>query len=257
MLNCHPSFQWLASKPKRAINTKAVNVAAFALNAALYVAAGVFFYSVLPLSFGPVRFWPQAVIPAVFATVFGPWVGGLGAALGILLNDAILTGNVLLSLLAGVTSNFVGFWLLGYISRKRVGWIPSVVGFGVVTEILMAIAFFYTDFVYVVLVAVTFFIYAALALLFLRPASQRWQSYQVASVTGLLVGSAIIGVMVPVYFQYFAPTATALTLGGIFAYFIWTFTTEIAFMLILGPPIIAVVYAAFPRFKPKAQSDRQ
>ena len=247
----------VSSKTKEATNTKALNVAAFALNAALYVAAGVFFYSVLPLSFGPVRFWPQAVIPAVFAAVFGPWVGGLGAAIGILLNDAIISGNVLLSLLAGVTSNFVGFWLLGYISRKRVSWVPSVVGFGVVTEILMAIAFFYTDFVYVVLVAVTFFIYAGLALLFLRPSSQRYQSYQVASVTGLLVGSAIIGVMVPVYFQYFAQSATALTVGAMFAYFIWTFTTEIAFLLILGPPVIAVVYAAFPRFKPKAKSDPQ
>jgi hypothetical protein len=217
----------------------------------------VFFFSVLPISFGPVRFWPQAVIPAVFAVVFGPWVGGLGAALGILINDSVLSGNVLLSLLAGVTANFAGFWLLGYIARRPVRWVRSVVAFGVVTEILMAIAFVYTDFIYVVLVAVTFFIFAALALVFRLVFSPRWQSYQVASMTGLLVGSAIIGVMVPVYFQYFAPTITQLTLAGMFAYFIWTFTTEIAFLLILGPPILAVVYAAFPRFKPKTQSEPQ
>ncbi len=232
------------------------------MNAALYVAAGVFFYSVLPLSFGPVRFWPQAVIPAVFAVVFGPWVGGLGAALGILLNDAIISGNILLSLLAGVTANFAGFWLLGYIARRRVSWVKSVIAFGVATEILMAIAYFYTDFVYVVLIAATFFIYAAIALGFKLSSPnkwQQWQSYQVASVTGLLIGSAIIGIMVPVYFQFFAPVASAapVTLTGVFSYFIWTFTTEIAFLLILGPPILAVVYAAFPRFKPKTQSDAQ
>ena len=59
--------------------------------------------------------------------------------------------------------------------------------------------------------------------------------------------------MVPVYFQYFAATAIPITLGGGLAYFIWTFTTEIGFMLALGPPIIAVVYLAFPSFKPKEQ----
>ena len=79
--------------------------------------AGIIFYSVLPLSFGEVRFWPQVVIPAVFAVIFGPWVGGFGAALGIFVNDLVLGGNPLLSLLAGVTSNFVAFWLIGYIAN--------------------------------------------------------------------------------------------------------------------------------------------
>ena len=217
----------------------------------MYVASGVFFYSVLPVSFGPVRFWPQAVIPAIFAAVFGPWVGGLGAGLGIFLNDVILNGNPLLSLMAGVTSNFIGFWLVGYIARRKVRWSSSVIGYGIVTAFLLAIAYIYTDFVYVELVAVSFLIFLGLALLFRRFFSSKWQSFQVGSVTGLLVGSAIIGLMVPVYFQYFASTATPITLGSGLAYFIWTFTTEIGFMLALGPPIIAVIYLAFPSFRPK------
>lgn len=232
---------------------KTIHIAAFALNAALYVAAGIFFYSVLPLSFGPVRFWPQAVIPAIFAAVFGPWVGGLGAGLGIFLNDVILGGNPLLSLMAGVTSNFVGFWLVGYIARRNIRWGPSIAIYGAATAILMAVAYFYTDFIYVVLVAASFLIFLSIAVLIRKFFSSRWQSFQVGSVTGLLVGSAIIGVMVPVYLAYFAPAATAtpLTLASMLGYFIWTFTTEIAFMLVLGPPIIAVIYLAFPAFKPK------
>ncbi len=230
-----------------------MNVAALALNAALYVAAGIFFYSVLPLSFGPVRFWPQAVIPAIFAAVFGPWVGGLGAGLGIFLNDIILNGNPLLSLMAGVTSNFIGFWLVGYIARRNIRWISSIVGYGIVTAVLMAIAYVFTDYVYVILVAASYLIFLVLALLIRKFFSNKWQSFQVGAVTGLLVGSAIIGLMVPVYFQYFAPVATPLTLAGGLAYFIWTFTTEIGFMLVLGPPIIAVIYLAFPAFKPKEE----
>ncbi len=189
----------------------------------------------------------------MFAAVFGPWVGGLGAGLGIFLNDVILNGNPLLSLMAGVTSNFIGFWLVGYISRRKIQWRSSIIGYGIVTGFLMAIAYAYTETIYVALVAVSYLIFLCLALLFRKFFSKKWQSFQVGAVTGLLVGSAIIGLMVPVYFQYFAATTTAVTLGGGLAYFIWTFTTEIGFMLILGPPIIAVIYLAFPAFRPKEQ----
>ncbi len=230
---------------------KALHVAAFALNAALYVATGILFSSVVPLSFGPVRFWPQAVIPAVFAALFGPWVGGLGAALGIFLNDIILNGNPLLSLLAGVTSNFVGFWLIGYISKKRIRWLPSVIGYSLVTVLLAGIAYAYTDIVYVGIIVASYVIFLVLALIARKRTSIIWQSYNVGAVTGLLVGSAIIGLMVPVYFQYFAPTATPITIGGGMAYFIWTFATEIPFMLVLGPPIISGVHKAFPNLRHK------
>ena len=42
---------------------------------------------------GVVRFWPAVVVPAVFATLFGPWVGGLGAAIGILISDILIHGK--------------------------------------------------------------------------------------------------------------------------------------------------------------------
>ncbi len=230
---------------------KALNMAAFALNAAVYVAVGIIFYSVLPLSFGPVRFWPQAVVPAVFAVVFGPWVGGLGAALGIFVNDLILNNNPVLSLLAGVTANFAAFWLVGYLVRRKVRWTLSILGYGVLTAVLMAIAYAYTDIVYVLIVGLSYFIFLVFAFIVRKWLTPKLHGYEISSVVGLLVGSAIIGLMVPVYFQYFSPEATPITLGSGLAYFIWTFTTEIPFLLVLGPPIIAAVYLAFPSLKPR------
>jgi hypothetical protein len=227
---------------------KTLNVVAFALNAALYVSVGILFYSALPLSFGQVRFWPQVIVPAVFAVVFGPWVGGLGAALGIFVNDLVLNNNPVLSLMAGVTANFAAFWLIGYIANKKPQWKISVTAYGLVTALLIWIAYVYTDFVYVTIVAASYAIFLV-AVFSIR--NSKWQSYEIGSVIGLLVGSAIIGLMVPVYLQFFAPSATALTVTSVFAYFIWTFTTEIPFLIILGPPIIWAVYRAFPRFRLK------
>src|SRR5690606_10357710 len=113
------------------------------------------------------------------------------------------------------------------------------------------IAYAYTDIVYVGIIVASYVIFLVLALIARKRTSIIWQSYNVGAVTGLLVGSAIIGLMVPVYFQYFAPTATPITIGGGMAYFIWTFATEIPFMLVLGPPIISGVYKAFPNLRHK------
>lgn len=61
---------------------RTLDIAALALNAALYVVFGYIFYSVLPITspgLGTVRFWPQVIVPAIFAALFGPWIGGFGA----------------------------------------------------------------------------------------------------------------------------------------------------------------------------------
>jgi uncharacterized membrane protein len=230
---------------------KTWNVAAFALNVALYVVTGYLFSSVVPIKFEGVRFWPQVIIPGVFAAVFGPWVGGLGAALGIFLNDIILGNNPLLSLMAGVTSNFAGFWLIGYIVNKRTQWKVSVVASGVVSALLIGLALVYVEPLYLsiifsIAIAASYVVLVVVALL-----SSRWRSYEVGSVIGLLVGSAIIGVTVPLYGQYFAPEVTAITVPLILSTFVFTFSTEIPFLLILGPPILEAVYRTFPNLKPK------
>jgi uncharacterized membrane protein len=237
------------------LKLKTLHIAAFALNAALYVALGILVSTILPINFGGVKFWPQVIIPAVFATVFGPWVGGLGAAVGIFISDVTLGGSPVLSLMAGITSNFVGFWLLGYIANKKINPQKSSLIYGVLTAVAAVIAYVYTDMFSVGIIIGCYVVF--LAIVWLR---KRWASYELGCVVGLLVGSLIIGVMVPVYALLFAPESTvfpALTDAGILALFTWTFVTEIPFMLVLGPPIIEAIYKAFPtlmKSKPSSEN---
>lgn len=232
---------------------KTINVTALALNTALYAAAGIFFYYVLPLSFGVVRFWPQAVIPAIFAIIFGPWVGGLGGALGIFISDMFIHGNPVLSLLAGVTSNFAAFFLIGYIANKKTRWVSPVIIYGVATAVIIALSYLYVDLIYVAIAALSYVFFLVPVLLFRKA---KWGNFGLASVVGMLVGAAIIGIMVPVYSQFFAPQATPFTAPVAIATFLFVFLTEIPFLLILGPPIIWAVYRAFPNLKRKnAQSE--
>jgi len=77
-----------------------------------------------------------------------------------------------------------------------------------------------------------------------------WRNYAVAAVTGLGVGSAIIGIAVWTYSQiFFSPVGIFRAPAPIYftvLWFVWTFATEIPFILILGPPVIKICYKAFP-----------
>jgi len=233
---------------------KTLHIAAFALNAALYVALGIFVSTILPLNFGGVRFWPQVIIPAVFATVFGPWVGGLGAAVGIFISDIALGGSPVLSLMAGITSNFLGFWILGYIANKKIDPQKSSLIYGGFTFVAAVIAFLYTNLFSVGIIIGCYAVF--LVIVWIR---KKWASYELGSVVGLLVGSLIIGVMVPVYAVLFAPESSVfpgLTDAGILALFTWTFVTEIPFMLVLGPPIIEAIHKAIPTLMKSSSENR-
>jgi uncharacterized membrane protein len=49
--------------------------------AALYAALGYLTYlGIFTPAIGIVRFWPVVIIPAIFAVLFKPSIGGLGAA---------------------------------------------------------------------------------------------------------------------------------------------------------------------------------
>jgi len=87
-----------------------------AINASLYTVVGCLTYLGIVV-FG-VRFWPAVVVPAVFSVLFGPLVGGVGAAIGIFLCDMLSHGMPLLSLSVGVTSNFTAFYILGHMTRE-------------------------------------------------------------------------------------------------------------------------------------------
>lgn len=235
------------------LKLKAIDVAGLALNIALYVAVGYIFYSLIPISFGGVRFWPPVIVPAVFAVVFGPFIGGVGAAVGIFISDAIFGNNLLLSLIAGVTSNFVAFFLIGYIAKKKIRWVTPVASYGIATVLFIWIGYSYTglDFwaktAFIGVAAVSYIIFLV-PVVILR--NSRWRSFEVGSIVGMLLGAAIIGVTVPLFIQYFTG-GTAFTLPIALSTFFFTFFTEIPFIIILGPPIISAIYRAFPALMQK------
>jgi hypothetical protein len=233
---------------------KTIDVAALALNIALYVAVGYIFYSLIPIKFEQVRFWPPVIVPAIFAVVFGPLVGGIGAAVGIFVSDAMFGNNLFLSLLAGVTSNFVAFYLIGYIAKKKIRWLVPVLTYGAATAVFIWMGYaylgldFWTKIVFIG-VAIASYVIFLIPVVVLR--NSKWRSFEIGSIIGMLLGAAIIGITVPVFTQFFSPAATPFTAPVAIGTFFFTFFTEIPFVIILGPPIILAVYRAFPNLRRK------
>jgi hypothetical protein len=60
---------------------------------------------------------------------------------------------------------------------------------------------------------------------------------------------------VPIFLQYFTSTASPATAPLILTTFFFTFFTEVPFVLILGPPIIAAANKAFPSLAKRNQSE--
>jgi hypothetical protein len=252
---------------KRALFTP-INIAMTAINAALYAAVGIMTYFGIfaPPPIGVVRFWPVVIIPGIFATLFGPWVGGFGAAIGIFASDMVAHGNPLLSITVGVPSNFIGFFILGYIAQKKmnlkrltpvliIGLLTIIAGIYSITSFLPETFAFTglstTDSAILFLVAVGGSYLLIIVVTLLWP---EWKSYGVASVLGLGIGSAIIGLGLWAYsqfFEWFGPSNAPFYFSLL--WFIWTFTTEIPFLLILGPPILKVCYRAFPSLAPQKE----
>jgi len=95
------------------ISTK--EVAAMGLNASLY-AVGSYLTAYIPTPW-VVQLRPAVVIPAVFAVVFGPLVGGLGAAIGTFITSIVTYGTAILTIFSGTPGNLVCFYLLGRFSK--------------------------------------------------------------------------------------------------------------------------------------------
>jgi len=236
-----------------------------AMNAAVYAGIGAL-WTAFPLLIFGVRFWPQVFVPATFSVLFGPWVGGVGAMIGIFLADVIYGHHdALLSLLVGVPSNFVGFFI--------VGWLPNhnfrpfarklLVSLSLLIQPAYAVALVYSLFVlygaatlgsstsylgFAGLVAV----FAIVALFVLR---NRWADFEVAASIGLAVGTGIIGVGLVAYSAIFGlPLVLGLgtkPLAGAFVYLAAAsnYFSEIPFMVILTPPVAAACRAAFPSLR--------
>jgi len=249
-----------------------LRLATTAINAALYAGIG-FLWTAFPLLIFGVRFWPQVFVPATFSVLFGPWVGGIGAAIGIFIADVIYGHHdALLSFLVGVPSNFVGFFIIGWLTRKGFGKTVKrlLVSVSLLIQPVYAIALAYglymllgpaslsTPSSYLGLAGLVV-VFGVLGLILLR---NRWADFEVAASIGLAVGTGIIGLGIVAYSAVFGlPMAVGLgskPLGSIFIYVVTSsnYFAEIPFMVILTPPVVAACRAAFPSLRGLSEEPR-
>lgn len=244
---------------------KTLDVAMIGVSAALYAIVGYLTnLGVVSPVVGVVRFWPSVIVPAAFAVLFGPWVGGISAAIGIFISDMVHPGHgiALLSLTVGVPSNFAGFFLIGFISRRNIKWshiaIALVVGSAAFTGMigyLLSIESLTIDVAALFLGVLFACCVIVIGVGLWKP---EWKSYGVASVVGLLVGSAYIGFGLWMYSQ-FLPLPMALgwernaPFYASFFWLVWTFATEIPFLITIVPPILKACYRAFPFLAPQRE----
>jgi magnesium-transporting ATPase (P-type) len=227
-----------------------------ALNGALYAGVGLLTYlGIFAPIVGVVRFWGiPVVVPAVFAALFGPFVGGVGASIGVFISDMVVHGNALLSLFVGVTSNYVMFHLIGWISAKEVPskLVNAALGFASVVVVLVFAATWYLGGEIDVITTIIFVIFCALSLLLLLVVNRfwpRWRSYALGSVVGNACGSAIVGIGLWAFSQFFVLPSNMgyqVPLSAAVIWFVWTFSNQMPFLLIFGPPILNACYRAFP-----------
>ena len=234
---------------------RTVEISLTALNAALYAGFGYLTYlGLFTPVFGTVRFWPAVVIPAAFSVLFSPKIGGIGAAIGIFISDMLVHGNPILSLTVGVPSNFIAFYLIGYLAEKwsviktshvissiLIQLIPVagslVIYFGALLDEVVALVF----------LAVSIIVFAFTLIISLI--QRKYLAILQASTIGLLIGSGIIGLGLWAYSQF-----AILPIGGVqnapliaaAIWFLWTYLTEIPFLYFVLPPLIRALRRAIP-----------
>lgn len=239
-------------------------IAATAICAALYAVIGLL--TSFGLNVGGVAFYPAVVVPAIFAVLFGPWVGGIGAGIGIFIRDVIYHGDPLLSLVAGVTSNFAMFFLLGYFSHRTInlqkimfsviiGCILIFGGLLLPTFLLPTESAIYTGMstsealiLFAVLLTAS-----VLAIMAVFAFKRNWRTFTVGALIGQGVGAVVVSVTVWAYSSLFYSQYGYFTAPVPPEYVpiiaVWTIVTELPFMLIICPPIIKACYKAFPSLK--------
>jgi len=241
---------------------RASDIAMTGVSAALYAIVGYLTnLGIVSPVVGVVRFWPSVIVPAAFAVLFGPWVGGISAAIGIFISDMVHPGHgiALLSLTVGVPSNFAGFFLIGQISRRNMKWrhIAIALTAGGIAVTGMIAYLLYLTLLSLDVAALFLGVFFACCAIVVGVGlwKPELKSYGIASVVGLLVGSAYIGFGLWMYSQ-FLPLPLALgweryaPFYASFSWLVWTFATEIPFLITIVPPILKACYSAFPSLKP-------
>jgi Kef-type K+ transport system membrane component KefB len=166
-----------------------------------------------------------------------------------------------LSLTAGVPANFIVFFIIGYIAHKNISLKQALAGVTITAVgLLIPALLFLPDFSGFTGLSpeaffLTFGLTIILSLAIIAAVSlhyKEWRSYAIAVVVGQAIGAALLSVTVwavsPFFLNYFEVPFAAVY---ILPLFVWTFATEIPFVLLLGPPIIKVCYRAFPFLRRK------
>jgi hypothetical protein len=245
------------------INLKTQDVAVIGICAALYAVVGRLTAGV---TFFGIGFLPAVVIPAIFAVLFGPWVGGIGGAIGIFIRDMFVHGNAALSLVAGVPPNFILFFLIGYISHRNldlkktmIGIVVVAVGLLVPTLIFLPDLTTFTGLTSTELILV-FSLTVILSLVVIGIVALRWKqwrSFAVGSVIAQAIGAGLLSITVwavsPFFLSIISINGKPFPLTFVIPLFVWTFATEVPFILLVGPPIIKACYRAFPSLRQRSQ----
>jgi hypothetical protein len=188
--------------------------------------------------------------------LFGPWVGGISGALGIFIRDMFVHHIPLLSLSAGVPPNFILFFLIGYLAHRNISLKQALVGVTIAAVgLTVPTVIFLPDFlkftgmsseVFILSFASTIILsLVAIAVVAIR--WKEWRSYAIGSVIGQAAGAALLSVAVYAVSPFF-PTVFGGSIASwlILPIFVWTFATELPFILLVGPPIIKACQKAFP-----------
>jgi uncharacterized membrane protein len=240
---------------------KALDVAMIGICAAMYAVVGRL--TDLGLTFLGVAFWPAVVIPAIFSVLYGPWVGAIGGAIGIFIRDMLFHGIALLSLSAGVPPNFILFFLIGYLATRNMDLKKTIIGV-VLAAIVIVAGILVPTLLYpaafteltglntteIILIFSLTVILSLAVITIVAVRWQQWRSYAIAAVIGQAVGAGLLSITVwavsPLFLSYFGKPIPAT---WVLPLFVWTFATEIPFILLVGPPVINACYKAFPSLK--------
>ncbi len=236
---------------------KTQDIAVIGICAALYAAFGI---STAQFSFLGIGFLPAVLIPAVFATLYGPWVGAISGAIGIFIRDMFVHGIPLLSLSAGVPPNFILFFLIGYIAHRNISLKQAIAGVTVAAiALLVPSIVFLPDFAAFTGLSPFWFLVAFAATVILSLAIiavaafrwKEWRSYAIGAVVGQAFGGGLLSITVFLVSPYFLKYFTTGPIPAIFIIpiFVWTIATELPFILLAGPPIIKACYRAFPSLR--------
>ncbi len=181
-------------------------------------------------------------------------------------------GNAALSFAAGVPPNFILFFLIGYIAARNIDTKKIAVALilsaaVVIVGLIVPTLIYPTEFsaltgglstaeillVFGLTVVLSLVVIGAVAIRW-----KQWRSFAIAAIIGQAAGAGLLSVTIwavsPLFLSYFkAPVGPTFILP----LFVWTFATEIPFILLVGPPIIKACYRAFPSLRQRRPTKRR